>query len=67
MTSNDNSSFVNLKPENYPFTVRFVSIETGEVLDEIYVDGPGAIMVKPYGPNMVNVEIHWPDGVVEKA
>lgn len=60
------SAFHTLAPEDFPFTIKFVSLETSEVVHEIRCDGPGVIEVPSFGENKVNVEIYWPDGTVEK-
>lgn len=62
----DANSFHELFDQDFPFIIKYISLETDEVLEETVVDGPGAVMVKRYGPNVVRVEVHWPDGQVDK-
>lgn len=60
------SVFHELAATDFPFTVKFISLETDELLDELVVEEPGVLRIKGYGPDKVRVEIHWPDGEVDK-
>lgn len=62
-----NVPFHELSADDFPFTVKFFREETGELVHELTCDGPGMISIPPLaqdGP--VRVEIHWPDGEVDK-
>lgn len=63
----DGVPFHELAASDFPFTVKFFRQATGELVHEFTVPEPGMISIPALsqdGP--VNVEIHWPDGTVEK-
>lgn len=57
--------FHELRDEDFPFTIRYISVETGNVLEETVVDSPGVLVIKAHREK-VRVEIYWPDGEVDK-
>lgn len=61
--------FFDPKPEQYPFTVEFLSVQTDEVVHSIHVDGPGAMeipsLIREHGRTWVRIK--WGDGEVTES
>lgn len=59
--------FFDLAKEDFPFTITFVRDDTGEVLWQQMVDGPGALQVPGFGGQgfRVDVRIEYPNGRTE--
>lgn len=61
--------FIDLPPERFPFRIECVAVETGAVVREITVPGPGAVLIPALaaecGP--VRVRVTWGDGTVTET
>lgn len=57
------TSFHDVPRGAFPLTIEYIAEDTGEVLQQIQVDGPGALEVPSFSPRAVSVRISGPYGV----
>lgn len=65
-TGSDVFPYHDMHPDDFPFVVKFISRDTDELVHEITISGPGVVSVPGFGAGKVRVEVHWPDGTVER-
>lgn len=55
------SSFADLSPDDFPFTIHYIDAATDEVMESITITEPGALYVPPRD-RPTNVRIDFADG-----
>lgn len=56
-------AFHDFRPDQFPFRVRFIDLDTDELVHEIIVRGIGGVEVPGFAPRRVKVEITFANGM----